>query len=74
MVAGGAGAVRGTGVQQRAHPAQGFAERGVGLAAEGGGAGGGPVEAEEEAEGRGLAGAVGAEEAGESPAGGRRGR
>ena len=68
MVAGGAGAVRGLGVEQGADLAQGFVERGVGAAADRGGAGGRPVEAEDEPHGGGLSGAVGAEEAGD-PAG-----
>ncbi len=67
MIARGAGSVRRPRVQQGAHPAQGLAEFGVGATAEGGGAGGRPVQAQDEPHGGGLSGAVGAEEAGDAP-------
>lgn len=68
VVAGGTGAVGRLGVEEGADLAQGFAERRVGATAECGGARRGPVEAEDEAHGGGLPGAVRAEESGD-PAG-----
>lgn len=65
LVPAGTGAVRGVRVEQGADVAQRFAERGVGAAADRGGTGGRPVEAEHEPHGGGLSGAVGAEEAGD---------